>query len=95
MKRIALATSLVLALSAPAFAQTNQTTAEEEAARAEAERAAENTTKRPGFHSTTVYHGPHRYPMKTRGRAGDPPIIDHSMDTLVVEPTSTRITIVP
>lgn len=45
-------------------------------------------------HSDTVYHGPHRYPMKQRGKhAGDPPIIDHSMDTLVVEPTHSTITI--
>jgi len=44
-------------------------------------------------HTTTQYHGPHRYPQKTRGRAGDPPVIDHSMDTLVVEPTKTTITI--
>jgi hypothetical protein len=44
-------------------------------------------------HTPTQYHGPHRYPAKTRGRAGDPPVIDHSMDTLVVEPTKTTITI--
>jgi len=44
-------------------------------------------------HTTTQYHGPHRYPQTTRGRAGDPPVIDHSMDTLVVEPTKTTITI--
>jgi hypothetical protein len=32
--------------------------------------------------------------MKERGKhAGDPPIIDHSMDTLVVEPTHSSITV--
>jgi len=47
----------------------------------------------PG-HSTTVYHGPHRYPMKEHGKsAGDPPVIDHSADTLVVEPTHSTVTI--
>lgn len=44
-------------------------------------------------HTPNAYHGPHRYPAKTAGRAGDPPVIDHSMDTLVVEPTVTSITI--
>jgi hypothetical protein len=55
----------------------------------EAEAAAATTG-----HSTTVYHGPHKYPMKEKGqRAGDPPIIDHSADTLVVEPTHSTITV--
>jgi hypothetical protein len=45
-------------------------------------------------HSDTVYHGPHRYPMKEKGKhPGDPPIIDHSADTLVVEPTHSTITV--
>ena len=46
-------------------------------------------------HTTTSYHGPHRYPGKTRGRAGDPPVIDHSADTLVVEPTHSTVTVGP
>jgi hypothetical protein len=53
---------------------------------------ADNTLSSTG-HSTTVYHGPHRYPLHSRGRAGDPPIIDHSDDTLPVEPTHSTITI--
>jgi hypothetical protein len=45
-------------------------------------------------HSDTVHHGPHRNPMKEKGKhPGDPPIIDHSMDTLIVEPTHSSITI--
>jgi hypothetical protein len=44
-------------------------------------------------HSENVYHGPHRYPKTTKGRAGDPPVIDHSADTLIVEPPISTITI--
>ena len=44
-------------------------------------------------HTTTSYHGAHRYPTRTRGRAGDPPVIDHSADTLVVEPTHSTVTV--
>ena len=45
-------------------------------------------------YSEAVYHGPHRYAMQERGRhPGDPPIIDHSADTLVVEPTHSTITV--
>ena len=44
-------------------------------------------------HTTQAYHGPHRYPAKTKGGDGDPPVVDHSMDTLVVEPTHSTITI--
>jgi hypothetical protein len=46
-------------------------------------------------HNTHVYHGAHRYPAKTRGGSGDPRIVDHSDDHLVVEPTSTTVTIQP
>ena len=44
-------------------------------------------------HTPSQYHGPHRYPSTTRGREGDPAVIDHSMDTLVVDPPVTTITI--
>lgn len=95
MKRIALTASLALALAAPAFAQdTSQTMPPEESETSTSDAQTNNTQATTG-HSTTVYHGPHHYPMKTRGRAGDPPIIDHSKDALIVEPTHSTITIVP
>jgi hypothetical protein len=38
---------------------------------------------------------PHRHPMMERGKhPGDPPVIDHSMDTLIVEPTRSSITVI-
>jgi hypothetical protein len=45
--------------------------------------------------SDAVNHGTRRYQMKERGKhPGDPPVIDHSMDTLVVEPTRSSITVI-
>ncbi len=88
MNRLLIAAGLTLAVTAvhaqeapaPAAPATSQQEAEAQAA----------TTG----HSTTVYPGPHRYPAKERGkRAGDPPIIDHSADTLVVEPTVSSFTV--
>lgn len=93
MDRLALACSMALGFAAPATAQyapqnppiTNQPTGSEEAAK----------HLPPGHkHSTTVYHGPHRYLLFEKGRRpGDPPIIDHRYDTLIVEPTHSTITI--
>jgi hypothetical protein len=94
MKGIALSASLALALVAPAFAQNAAQTDPEQNPPPTADQPAAKTQP-AGFHSTTVYHGPHRYPRHTRGRAGDPPIVDHSADTLVVEPTHSTITIAP
>jgi len=46
------------------------------------------------LHGELAYQSPQRYAARHRGRrAGDPPVIDHSMDTLVVEPTQSSITI--
>lgn len=44
-------------------------------------------------HSTTVYHGPHNHKGQHRGHAGDPAMIDHSADSLIVQPTSTKVTV--
>ena len=91
MKRLIIAAGLALAVTAvhgqeapaPTAPPTAPPTSEQEA-QAQAQTSG---------HTTQAYHGPHRYPAKTKGRAGDPPIIDHSMDTLVVEPTHSTITI--
>jgi hypothetical protein len=46
------------------------------------------------LHGELAYQSPHRHAAGNRSRrAGDPPVIDHSMDTLVVEPTQSSITI--
>jgi uncharacterized membrane protein len=112
MKRIALFTGLALVLSAPAFAQDTSQAMTPEAdqsteapAPAPMEAPAPSPTPAPApamdapstnGHSTTVYHGPHRYPMTERGhQPGDPPIIDHRSDSLIVEPTHSTITIQP
>lgn len=87
MNRLLIAAGLALAVTAvnaqdgpaPIAPPTSQEEAEAQA--------------RVSGHTTQVYHGPHRYPATTKGRAGDPPIVDHSMDTLVVEPTRSTITI--
>lgn len=87
MRRIAMFTALALVFGAPAFAQEAPQDPEPMSdAQADIHMATSG-------HSTQVYHGPHRYPMRTRGRAGDPPIVDHSADTLIVEPTRSSITI--
>ena len=117
MKRIALAFSLALAGTAPAFAQdatqdpatpatpaNPATPAQPEAPMTPAMPATPATPADPSIptmpeqaagstHTTTTYHGAHRYPAQTRGRAGDPKVIDHSADTLVVEPTHSTITV--
>jgi hypothetical protein len=94
MNRTALFAALAFAVAAPAFAQQaapqNAPIAETPTADAPAASGMATTG-----HSTTVYHGPHRYAMHTRGGAGDPKIVDHSADTLVVTPTHTTITIPP
>ena len=87
MKTLLIATGLALAATA---AQAQEGPAPKAPPPSQQEAAAQASTT---GHSTQVYHGPHRYPAKTKGREGDPPVIDHSMDTLVVEPTSTTITI--
>ena len=100
MKHIALYAGLALAIAAPAFAQDAAQEATQEAPQnapvsnmptGDTPAAATTST----HHSTTTYHGPHKYPMHTRGRAGDPKIVDHSADTLVVEPTHTTVTVPP
>lgn len=84
MKRIALFAGLAFVLAAQSFAQDVPTPA-----------PASDTLSATG-HSTTVYHGPHNYPMIERGhQPGDPPIIDHRADSLLVEPTHSTITILP
>jgi hypothetical protein len=88
MKCIALVSGLALVFSASAFAQE----APQNPPVAEA-KVSSNPAPPGHYHSLTVYHGPHRYPMKTRGRAGDPRIVDHSADTLIVEPTHSTITV--
>ena len=91
MKTIALSTGLAIAFAAPAFAQDAQEDPlVSEHATADSLQV-EGTLSSTG-HSTTVYHGPHDYPLYTHGRAGDPAIIDHSCDTLIVEPTHSTIT---
>lgn len=93
MKHIALYAGLAFAVAAPAFAQdARQNAPVTDMPTADAPAASGMATT---GHSTTVYHGPHRYPLHTRGRAGDPPIVDHSADTLAVTPTHTTITIPP
>jgi hypothetical protein len=87
MKRLLIAAGLVLAASA-VHAQSGPAPAAPATSQQEAQARAAVSG-----HTPLVYHGPHRYPSKTRGRAGDPPVIDHSMDTLVVEPTHSTITI--
>ena len=87
MKTLLIAAGLVLATTA-VHAQSGPAPSAPATSQQEAE--AQATTK---GHSTTVYHGPHRYPAKSKGKAGDPPVIDHSMDTLIVEPPRSTITI--
>jgi hypothetical protein len=100
MKRLVLAAGLALAATAihaqetpvpadpPASAQDAPATSLPPTSEQEAQAQAASTG-----HTTQAYHGPHRYPAKTRGRAGDPPIVDHSMDKALVEPTHSTITI--
>lgn len=94
MKRIPLYAALAFAVVTPAFAQQEAPQNPPVATTPTADAPPASGMTNTG-HSTTVYHGPHRYAMHTRGRAGDPPIIDHSADTLVVTPTHTTITIPP
>jgi hypothetical protein len=109
MKRIALFAGLAFAFAAPSFAQDvpqtttpdpAQTTTPEPATTPEPEQTTPPmvNTGTDALHtsgmSTKVYHGPHRYPMREKGhRPGDPPIIDHSADTLIVEPTHSTVTV--
>ena len=95
MKRIVLAASLALALAAPALAQDATQTMPPEKNPTTTHEAEMDDTHATSGHSTTVYHGPHRYPMRTRGGQGDPRIVDHSADTLIVEPTRSTITVMP
>ena len=89
MKRMLIAAGIALAATA-VHAQEGPAPSAPATSRQEAQARAS-----VGGHSDQAYHGPHRYPMKERGKhAGDPPIIDHSMDTLVVEPTHSSITVI-
>jgi hypothetical protein len=89
MKRLLMAAGLAFAVSA-VHAQESPAPS----ALANSQHEAEAQVSVSG-HADLVYHGPHRYPMKEKGRhAGDPPIIDHSADTLVVEPTHSSITLI-
>lgn len=96
MKPQILIAGLALAFAAPAFAQDVPTNPPPETEQAPpATPPADDTLSSTG-HSTTVYHGPHRYPARERGhQAGDPPIIDHSADSLIVEPTHSTMTVMP
>jgi hypothetical protein len=88
MKRLLISAGIALAAAA-VHAQESPAPSAPATSQQEAEARASVTG-----HTDQVYHGPHRYPMKERGKhAGDPPIIDHSMDTLVVEPTHSSITV--
>lgn len=96
MKRIAIFAGLAFAIASPAFAQQTPTTPPTPQEEADAAKARQDAQLRTTGHSTTVYHGPHQYPAVERGkRAGDPPVIDHRADTLIVEPTVTTVTIMP
>jgi hypothetical protein len=89
MKRLLIAAGFALAASA---VQAQQGPAPPAPATSQQEAEARASVR---GHSDTVYHGPHRYPMKEKGKhPGDPPIIDHRADTLVVEPTHSTITII-
>ena len=103
MNRLILAASLVLAFGASSFAYAQnmpQTTTDDPAPTTA---AAPTTGPMPpadaeaahSMHSTHRYHGAHHYPARTRGGAGDPRIVDHSADHLVVEPTHTTVTVQP
>ena len=100
--KLALFTATALAFATPAFAQYANpapqnppvTTTPTAGSHAHADAKADDTSLSTSGHSRTVYHGPHAYPMTSRGGPGDPAIIDHSMDTLVVEPTRSTATIV-
>jgi hypothetical protein len=104
MNRLSLAASLLLAFGASSYACAQdmpQTTTDDPAPMTT--KTAPTTGPMPpadaeaasSVHTTHVYHGAHRYPMKTRGGRGDPRIVDHSADRLVVEPTHTTVTIQP
>lgn len=96
MKPQILIASLALAFAAPAFAQDVPQSPPPESEQAQPANPPTDDTLAKTGHSTTVYHGPHRYPARERGRqAGDPPIIDHSADTLIVEPTHSTVTVMP
>jgi hypothetical protein len=102
--KLALITATALAFAAPAFAQyatpapqnppiaTTPTAGEQTPVQTPVQ--AGDTTLSTTGHSRYVYHGPHAYPLHSRGGPGDPRIIDHSDDTLVVEPTHSSATIV-
>lgn len=96
MKRIVLCTGLALALAAPAFAQDVGETPTPETIPETPTDEMENAGAVSTGESEAVYQGPQRSARKTRGRVkGDPPIIDHSADTLIVEPPRSTITIIP
>jgi len=88
VKRLVIAAGLALAVTA-VHAQEGPAPSAPATSKQEAEARASVSG-----HTDMAYHGPHRYPMKEKGKhAGDPPIIDHSADTLVVEPTHSTITV--
>ena len=96
--KLALLTATALAFATPAFAQyanpAPQNPPVTTTPTAGSQAQADDTSLSTSGHSRYVYHGPHAYPMTSRGGPGDPAIIDHSKDTLVVEPTRSTVTIV-
>lgn len=106
MNRIAIATSLALVFAAPAFAQdvpeaaptnANTTMSTDDALPATTDVTPVETRAITGHvvrkTAATVYTGPRSYPMFTTSgaRSGEPRVVDHRMDSAIVEPTSTTV----
>jgi nitrate reductase cytochrome c-type subunit len=85
--RTLLAVSLALAFAAGAYAQDNSP-----AANAPADAAPAASTDKAA--SDTHHHAMKKHHARHHGHApGDPPVVDHSDDHLIVTPTETRIAV--